>query len=158
MEPSIFFPSVSGTSLAGEKFDFPESFGANLTFAVVAFWDWQQPMVETWIEQASQLELQSPGFEYFELPVIQRSTPEVHRFIDDGMRSGIPDRIAREKTVTLYADKREFMRSLALPTDDEIYALLMDKSGLVLRVWTGSAMPSSAGQLQDLVWAAELAA
>ena len=158
MEHSIFFPQVSGSSLAGEDFELPESFGADLTLAVVAFWDWQQPMVDSWIEEATFLEIQSPGFEYFEMPVIQRSTPAVQQFIDDGMRSGIPDRTAREKTVTLYVDKREFMRSLGLPTDDEIYAVLMNASGLILRVWTGSATPHARRQLQDLVWAAEPAA
>ncbi len=158
MEHSIFFPQLSGSSLAGEDFEFPESFGADLTLAVVAFWDWQQPMVDSWIEAATLLERQSPGFEYFEMPVIQRSTPAVHEFIDDGMRDGIPDRISREKTVTLYVDKRGFMRSLGLPTDDEIYAILMDKSGIVLRVWAGSATPNASEQLRDLVWAAELAA
>ena len=158
MEHSLFFPQVSGSSLAGEAFEFPESFGADRTLAIVAFWDWQQPMVNTWIEHAALLELQSPGFEYFEMPVIQRSTPKVHEFIDDGMRDGIPDRITREKTVTLYVDKRDFMRSLALPPDDEIYAVLMDASGLILRIWTGSAIPNAAEQLQDLVWAAEPAA
>jgi hypothetical protein len=155
---NIFFPNVSGSSLAGEDFDFPKSFGADLTLAVVAFWDWQQPMVDSWIETAALLERQSPGFEYFEMPVIQESTPEIHRFIDDGMRSGITDRVAREKTVTLYLDKRDFMRSLGLPTDDEIYAILTGPSGLIMRMWTGSATPDARRQLEELVRTAEAVA
>jgi hypothetical protein len=152
---NIFFPQVSGSSLAGEHFEFPRSFGADMTLAIVAFWDWQQPMVDTWIEAASQLERQSPSFEYFEMPVLQRSMREVHQFIDNGMRVGTRDRVTREKTVTLYVEKREFLRSIGLPTDDEIYAILAGPSGLIMRIWSGSATPDTRRQLEELVWTAE---
>jgi hypothetical protein len=158
MNPSAFFPKVSGTSLAGESLTFPESFGAPRTLTVLAFWDWQQPMVDTWLAYADRLEIQEPGFEYFEMPVIQRSSPEIHQFIDDGMRAGIQNRRAREKTIALFVDKREFLRTLALPTDDEIYAVLVDDKGLILRIWAGSMTPDASYQLEQLVAIDEVAA
>jgi hypothetical protein len=158
MEQSAFFPPVSGSSLAGESFEFPESFGAQRTLAVLAFWDWQQPMVDTWLAYANRLEVREPGFEYFEMPVIQASNPEVHRFIDDGMRAAIPDRMARERTIPLFTDKRGFLRTLALPTDDEIYAVLVDENGLILRIWPGSMTPQASDQLEQLAFLDEFAA
>ena len=158
MNHSIFFPNVAASSLERERFRFPESFGADVTLAIIGFWDWQQPALDGWTDAAKRLELQSPGFEFFEMPVIQRSTDRVHRFIDKGMRDAISDRRAREKTVPVYVDKRAFMRSLGLPTDDEVYAVLVDRSGLILRVWTGSATPVARHQLEALVWATEPAA
>lgn len=152
---NIFFPEVAGTSLAGEDFEFPKSLGADLTLAIIAFWDWQQSAADTWVRASKRLERQAPGFEYFETPVIQRSTPNAQRFIDEGMRSAIGNRIAREKTITLYVDKPEFMRSIGLPSDDEIYAVLLDSSGLILRIWTGPATSQSRRQLEDLAWALE---
>lgn len=151
MDQSVFFPQVTGVSLAGERLEFPASFGADRTLAVIAFWEWQQPMVDSWLGTARRLEFQQPAFEYFEMPVIEASTPDDHRFIDNGMRSAITDRRAREKTIPLYVDTAGFLRSLGLPTEDEIYAVLLGESGLILRIWAGSATPTASGQLEDLV-------
>jgi hypothetical protein len=148
---SISFPSVSATSLAGESFDFPGSFGADYTLVLLAFWDWQQPMVDSWIEIADRLEVSEPGLEYFEMPVVQASNHETHQQIDDAMRSGIHSRRAREKTIPLYVAKRAFLRRLGLPTDDEVYALLVDRSGIILRLWTGSRTPAATAQLEELL-------
>ena len=53
-------------------------------------------------------------------------------FINEGMRAGIPDPLSRERTITLYLDKPEFRRSLAMRDENDIFILLMDRSGSVL--------------------------
>lgn len=61
-------------------------------------------------------------------------------FINEGMRAGIPDPVARERTITLYVDKRAFREALGLRSEENIYALLLDREGRVLwqaeGVWT----------------------
>jgi hypothetical protein len=63
------------------------------------------------------------------------------------MRAGIHDRTAREQTITLYVDKEEFRRALELPHEQNIYALLVDRSGRVLWRADGLATPE---KIQDL--------
>lgn len=48
------------------------------------------------------------------------------------MRAGISDCAAREATITLYLDKRVFPAALQLPSEDTVYALLVDRAGYVL--------------------------
>lgn len=52
-------------------------------------------------------------------------------FIDTGMRRGIPDRKARERTITLYLEKKPFLDSLLITDQKKIYAFLVDRQGKV---------------------------
>jgi len=69
---------------------------------------------------------------YYELPTIKRMNGMVRFFIDNGMRGGIKDQQQRARTMTLYIDKEPFKKALNLPTEDRIYALLLDKAGSVI--------------------------
>lgn len=45
------------------------------------------------------------------------------------MRLGIPDRKAREVTITLYLDKPAFRKALAMRDEERIYVLLVNCKG-----------------------------
>ena len=48
------------------------------------------------------------------------------------MRRGIPDRKARERTITLYLDKKPFCEALGIEDQKKIYEFLVDRKGRVL--------------------------
>jgi hypothetical protein len=106
-----------------------------LNILFIAFQRWQQSAIDTWVPFARQLEEANEGVSYYELPVIQRMNVLVRTFINEGMRAGIPDQVARERTITLYVDKVAFRQALELPDEDDIYVLLVDRQGNVL--WKG---------------------
>ena len=126
------FPSVTGSNLQRRKLDLPEGFEGELNLVLIAFQQWQQSQVDTWIPFAKQLEEAHPGLRYYELPTIQRLNALARTFINEGMRAGIPDPVARERTITLYVDKNAFKQALQLPGEDDIYVLLLDREGRVL--------------------------
>jgi len=90
----------------------------------------------------------SPGFQYYELPTIDRLNPLFRWFIDNGMRRGIPDSSARSRTITLYLDKPSFRKALSLPDEKRIYAILVDRSGRVLWRTEGDFDEAKAASLQ----------
>ncbi len=126
------FPSVTGSNLQRKKLDLPEGFEGKLNLVLIAFQQWQQSQVDTWIPIARQLEEAHPALRYYELPTIQRLNALARTFINEGMRAGIPDPVARERTITLYVDKDAFKQALQLPREDDIYVLLLDREGRVL--------------------------
>ncbi|MBT8213813.1 MAG: hypothetical protein HKN74_06605 [Acidimicrobiia bacterium] len=156
MDHTLFFPEVSATSLAGESFEFPDSFGADLTLVLLGFRGWQRPAMKSWVRTARMLELQAPGFEYFEMPVIQEASPEAPQAAETEQLDAAPDRLTREKTVPLHVDTAGFLRRFGLPTDEEMYAVLLDSHGLILRIWTGTATDRSRTQLVEFVRTAEV--
>ena len=128
----MLFPNVSGANLKREKLSFPEDFAGELVIALVAFQQWQQRQVDTWLPFAEQLEQEYAGVRYYELPVIRRMNILSRTFINEGMRAGIPNPKARERTVTLYLDKTNFRAALGILHEQSIYVLLLTSAGKVL--------------------------
>ena len=70
--------------------------------------------------------------QFYETPVIQKMNAISKTFINEGMRAGIPNQTTREKTITLYIDKKAFRRALDIPHEDTIWVLVLDRQGNVL--------------------------
>jgi hypothetical protein len=126
------FPRVSGSNLDRKRLDLPGDFAGEINIVLVAFQQWQQAEVDTWIPAARELEARHGGVRYYELPVIQRYNRLARVFINEGMRAGIPDPVSRARTVTLYLDKPAFRQALEMPDEEHIYVLVVDRLGKVL--------------------------
>ena len=131
------FPTVSGFNLERKELEFPRDFGGELNLLFVPFLQRQQLTVNTWLPFAQELEQIVPGLVYYELPTIDEMSALSRTFINEGMRAGIPDPKARQRTVTLYIDTESFRRSLDIPGKDQVHILLVDRAGNILWRTTG---------------------
>ena len=129
------FPEVSGENLLGESFDLPDDLPGAIRVAFVAFRQNQQPDVNTWLAVADGLEADHPGLRYVEIPTIAWPYRVMKPIIDGGMRSGIPSREARARTITVFTGVGAFVEEAGLPGTDEIAVLLVDGEGRI-RWWT----------------------
>lgn len=145
------FPTVAGYNLLRRKLNLPQDLEGDLNLVLIAFQQWQQGQVDTWIPSAKELEQVYPQLRYYELPTIQQRNALAQTFINEGMRAGIPDPVARERTITLYLDKVAFRRALALPHEDDIYVLLLDRQGRVLWRAEGVFSPEKAQSLTQAI-------
>jgi hypothetical protein len=142
------FPTITGSNLRRQKLSLPQDFEGRYNLIFVAFQQWQQMEVNTWVPLAEKLEEQFPGLVYYELPTIRSLNTLSRFFINEGMRAGIPDPKSRERTITIYLDKEEFRKALAIPDEDHIYVLLFDNQGEEL--WRASG-PHSQKYEEDLL-------
>lgn len=147
------FPTVSGSNLHRKRLTLPQDFEGDLNLVLIAFQQWQQTQVDTWIPFAKKLEYTHPGLWYYELPTIRQLNVLARTFINEGMRAGLPDPVVRERTITLYLDKDDFRQALQLPHEDEIYALLLDSQGQVLWRAEGAFTPEKGRSLTSLLQA-----
>jgi hypothetical protein len=72
-------------------------------------------------------------------------------FINTGMRHGIPDKKARERTITLYIDEEPFKKSLQITDEKKVYAVVVDRSGTVLWRATGPYDEANGKRLQEFL-------
>ena len=135
------FPTSTGSNLQRKKLTLPADFGGALSITLIAFEQWQQNTVDTWLPFVEQLEQRYDGVRYYELPVIRRMNFIARTFINEGMRAGIPDTKARDRTITLYLDKHAFRQALDLPHERDIYILLVDQHGNVVWKTEGAFTP-----------------
>ena len=145
--PEGTFPKLKASNLENQTFSLPEDFAGERNLLLIAFQREQQQNVDTWLHQMKRFET-SPGFNYYELPTIDRLNPFFRWFINSGMRRGIPDRNARARTITLYLDKPAFRKALNIPDEKRIYAILVDRSGRVLWRAEGDFDEAKAASLQ----------
>ncbi len=141
------FPRVSGSNLQRQKIELPKDLEGEQNLVLIAFQQWQQTQVDTWLPFARQLEDSHPTMRYYELPTIRRLNPLARTFINEGMRAGIPDPVARERTITLYVDKGAFRKALRLSSEQDIHVLLVDRQGKVLWQEVGVFTPEKGESL-----------
>jgi len=145
------FPTVNGSNLQRAKLTLPQDFAGDYNLLFIAFHQWHQDEVNTWIPLAESCEAQYPGLVYYELPTIRSLNALSKFFINEGMRAGIPNPKARERTVTLYIDLEKFMRALSIPTKDEVHVLLVDRQGSILWRTTGSFDEAKGSALAEAI-------
>ncbi len=131
-QDGISFPTVSGSNLARQELEFPRDFAGELNLLFVPFLREQQTVVNTWIPYAEMLESSMSGLVYYELPTIYRMPTVSRTFVNEGMRAGIPDPKARERTVTLYVDLDQFMQATGIANKNDVHILLVDRTGNIL--------------------------
>ena len=145
------FPVVSGFNLNRQEFEFPRDFGVELNLVIVPFQQWQQNTVNTWIPFLQDVEDEFPDFIYYELPTIYEMPVFSRTFINEGMRAGIPDETARERTVTLYLDKETFKSALNISSEEDIYLFLVNQEGEILWQIMGAYTPEKAKELFEFI-------
>jgi len=134
---TVRFPAVTSDNLEGQTFTLPHDFGGERNVLFIAFQRQQQAEVDTWVPFVKPLVARTPGTEYYEIPTIYRMIAPMRWMLNRGMRSGIDDRGARERTITLYLDKGPFKRALGISDEKRIQVLVVDREGQVLWRTTG---------------------
>jgi hypothetical protein len=145
------FPVVSGFNLERQKFEFPREFEGEFNLVLIPFQRWHQDIVDTWIPTAKKIEAEFPGFIYYELPTLTSMSTLCRTFLNEGMRAGIPDTTARQRTITLYLDKESFRAALDIPSENDIYLFLVDNQGEILWQSAGEFTQEKANSLLDFL-------
>jgi len=79
------------------------------------------------------------------MPVLSRT------FINEGMRAGIPDQTARERTITLYLDKSKFKSALEIADENDITLFLVNRNGEILWRANGAYTQEKADSLLQYI-------
>lgn len=126
------FPEVIGSNLLKQDVTLPNDLKSKYKILIVAFQQWHQRLVNSWIPLLESIAEENSSFDYFEIPTIRRMNWLYQRMIDGGMRSGIPSPETRRRTITLYIDKTPFKDALKIPSEESIHVFLLDSEGEVI--------------------------
>ena len=133
-----YFPTLTGIDLMGVDRTIPETFNGKYNLIAVAFEREQQEIINTWITEADKLEASNKNFKFYEIPVIYELNALWRTWINNGMRSGIPDENARLRTITVYTERDKFLDFMKM-NKDTVYLLSLDQNGKIIWQETGNA-------------------
>jgi hypothetical protein len=145
---TVAFPTVTSENLEGKTLTLPRDFGGARNVVFVAFQRGQQQQVDSWVPFVKQALGRHPGNDYYEIPTIKRMVAPMRWMINRGMKGGIDDRAARDRTVTLYIDKAPFKQALGIADESAIQVLVVDRAGQVLWRTTGAYSEDKAKGLE----------
>ncbi len=149
--PSAVFPKVTANNLSGKSFAMPGAFEGDFNVVLIAFERDQQKDLDTWLAVLPKTLETFPKVKYYELPTIAKLNGMTRWFIDTGMRSGIKDKGQRDRTITLFLDKKPFKDALRIESEKTVYAMLLDKAGAVLWRADGLSSPEKIADLKTVL-------
>jgi hypothetical protein len=150
-QPAAAFPTLKGADLNGRLLTLPRDFPAPFSLVFVAFEMRQQADVDSWRPFVEAARKARPSLAVFELPTMARGYRLMQFVIDNGMRSGIPDRETRAATVTLYTDVKAFTRAMGIQTTRQIVVLIVTPAGKVLGHVSGRYSPETAAPIDTVL-------
>lgn len=138
------FPQVRGNSLKQEAIVLPDHYRGKQALILVGYTQKAQFDIDRWILGALQAGVRA---EIVEVPTIAGMMPQmVQSFIDNGMRSGIPQG-DWGSVVGVYEDAPKIIAALGNDRPQSAYVVLLDREGRI--VWTTNT-GYSASQILEL--------
>ena len=145
------FPEYSALNLEGRRLRLPDDLEGKMNVVILAFRREQQDSVDEWIRFLEGLVKEYGILAYYEIPTIHIIYSLFRWMIDGGMRAGITDKKVRQRTITLYIDKKEFKRRLEIDSEESIIILLLRKDGEILWRTVGHYSEDNGLELRSLV-------
>jgi len=144
------FPRITGINLNGRSIAVPHDLEGDPRIVVVAFEQAQQRDVDTWLTALSPDLAAAPTLKLYELPVIYTGSAAFRFWVNNGMRSGITDETARNRTVTVYTDREKFFAELGVKRES-ITTFVLGASGEIRWRADGPAAPETLSSLRRIL-------
>lgn len=141
-------PPVKGRNLLRREMVFPDDFAGDINLVFIAFLRRHQDLIDGWVPFVENLAQEHHGLHYYEFPTLPRRGPFYRTFLNEGMRAGIPNQAARERTITLYIDKRSFRKALDINSEQTMWIYLFDKLGKALWRIEGGFTPAKGAAMR----------
>jgi hypothetical protein len=144
--PKNMMPYISGKDLNGTPCSVPKGLSAERTLVLLGFDEPQQEAIDTWT-QGLGLDQPTNTIPWVEMPLIENPGMFMRWFIDTGMRGGIKGRFQRSHVWTAYTDKKAFLQSCGITSENEIQVLVVDRTGTILHSESGAYTKECAAKL-----------
>jgi hypothetical protein len=144
------FPLLTGINLEGKKFELPKDFDGEFKLISIGFEREHQEAINTWIKVADEINKNNLKIKFYEVPLIYELSGFSRAWVNNGMRLGIQDKIARERTITVDTNRDKFFEIMDMK-GDKIYTLLLDKEGKILWRAEGLANQKNVESLQKIL-------
>jgi hypothetical protein len=128
----VVLPPVTAYALDREKVTLPADFAAPLNLLILSFQRDQQPAVDSWQPVVARINATNLRVQPWLLPIAPRENLLYKWWLNASLRGSLPASEPRHYTVPLYVDKAKFLRSLQVPSEQQIVLLLTDRAGHVI--------------------------
>jgi hypothetical protein len=127
------FPFLTGADLNGKKYNLPTELTGKFNLVAIGFEREHQSAIDTWIPALSEVIKTYPdlNIKFYEIPLIYELGTFSRVWVNNGMRFGIRDQEARNRTITVFTNRDKFYDIMKME-GDRIYLVLLSDEGKIL--------------------------
>lgn len=147
----LTFPAISGESLADTNVALPQAAAGKVTLILIALTRDSIPKLDPWMKAYADAFGGKKDFALYKIPMMKSSfAKQISGMINDKMKKDNPKEL-HDKIITYYGPVDEYVKVLGIDDEEQGYAFLLDKSGVV--TWQ-SAGPADQDSIKSLIDAA----
>ncbi len=127
------FPFIDGANLNGDNYHLPNDFKGKINLVAIGFEREHQSAIDTWIPALDEIikNYEQLEIKFYEIPLIYELNAFSRAWVNNGMRFGIRDENARNRTITVYTNRDQFFDLMKMQGDRN-YLLLVGNDGKIL--------------------------
>ena len=143
------FPAISGESLSEKKVNLPQAAAGKVTLILMAFTRDSIPELDPWLKAYTDAFGAKKNFALYKIPMMKSAfAKQISGMINGKMKKDNPEEL-HDKIVTYYGPIDEYVTALGIADEEQGYAFLLDKTGVVKWRSTGPADQKSIKALID---------
>lgn len=128
----LVMPAVSGVTVDNVAITFPEAFTDDYHLVVMPFDREQQVLAVTWLPLFQDLAAEHETVQYWSIAALPELNIAVRLLVIGGMSAGISEEDVRKQVTVLFLQEQaDFLEALAIESDEDIQAFIMDSEGVV---------------------------
>lgn len=131
----IQLPQVHGCNLHDHEIVLPRDVDEECALVIISYKRWHQDFIDTWQPHVDQLTERFQRLSVYYLSLLKPRKHFIQVMIAGYMKRLYTSKAEQAAHILVYTDIDAFNRSLALPTTNTIYLLLINRAGEVL--WYG---------------------
>ncbi len=141
------FPQISAHTLSGRAVEFPAEVLGKPAVLCVAFRQGAQRIINDWFPPLLGELVGRQDLNYFEIPMISLGFKPVSRWIEGGMRGGVPGDL-HDRTATAFSYRGGFCRALAITDRRVPHFFVLSAAGEIVHREQGAATIDAVGGIR----------
>ena len=143
-------PRVEGESFAGRHLVLPDEARGNVAVLVFGFTKASKAPTGAWAERIVSEFGSRPGFELYQLPVLEDVPRLIRGMVISGIKKGVKENV-RDHFVPILQGEADLKKLVGYKEPDDAYLVILDRSGQIIRQVHGAYSEAEYKQVEDAV-------
>lgn len=143
-------PKISGDSFAGHKVALPDATAGKVGVLIFGFTKASKTPTAAWAKRIFAEFGSRPGFELYQLPVLEDVPRLVRGMVTSGIKSGVPEN-QRDHFVPILQGEAELEKLVHYKEPDDAYLVVLNRDGKVVYQQHGALTDASYGELRGQI-------
>lgn len=143
-------PRIEGDSFAGHKIVLPEATAGKVAVLIFGFTKASKVPTSAWADKLQPEFGTRPGFDLYQLPVLE-DVPRLFRgMVISGIRKGVPEN-KRDHFVPILQGEAELKRLVDYKEADDAYLVILDRAGNIAQQIHGTPNDSNYARVRSIL-------